>query len=188
MKNNPLIRNAGKGFLAAIVLVFCLIPSGVTAQTESRIGAVMRLVDSRIAASAQVRKNYVHAYGVADCSTVLALKRGLSPELARVTGLLHDIHYIETGSYDRHDVLGAQRAREILRQSGLFTEDETAIVAEAILHHDDHANLHGPYDEVLKDADVLQPYLGDVTRRANPSRIDKLKRLFAELGLDWKIE
>jgi uncharacterized protein len=148
----------------------------------------MRVVDSRVAASAEVRKNYLHAHGVADCSTVLAIKRGLSPELAGITGLLHDIHYIETGSYDRHDVLGAQRAREILDETGLFTPDETQTVVAAILHHDDHANVHGPYDEVLKDADVLQPYLSDVTQRANPSRAARLKALFAELGLDWNIE
>ncbi len=192
MKNNYITQNAGKGFLAAILLMFCLTPWSGAAQTQGsargRVDAIRRVVDRDIDASANVRKNYVHLYGVADCSTVLAIKRGLSPELACITGMLHDISYVRSGSYDRHDALGAQLAEQILAETGLFTADERKIVAEAILRHDDHTNVHGPYDEVLKDADVLQPYLTDVTKRANARYVDKLKGLFAELGLEWNIE
>lgn len=43
-------------------------------------------------ASAEERKNaYIHTYGVAQCCSIIAGRRGLNPELAYISGLLYDI-------------------------------------------------------------------------------------------------
>ncbi len=177
-------------FLLNLALCLATLNTPVQAQSspaKGRIDAIRRVVDSQIAASSDLRKNYVHLYGVANYSTILAIKRGLSPELAHIIGLLHDISYVKHGTYDRHDELGASMAKEIMEGTKLFTKDEIEIAAAAILHHDNHTTVHGPYDEVLKDADILQPYLNDVTKKANPKTAGRLKALFAELGLSWDI-
>lgn len=177
-------------FLLCLVLSLTSLNAPVQAQNslaKGRIDAIRRIVDSHIASSSDPKKSYVHLYGVAGYSTILAMKRGLSPELAHIIGLLHDIAYVQHGTYERHDELGASIAKRIMEEAQLFTEDETKIVAAAILHHDDHATVHGAYDEILKDADILQPYLNDVTKKANPKIAHKLKALFTELGLSWSI-
>lgn len=40
---------------------------------------------------------FVHLYGVATICSILAIKRGLNPEIASAAGMLHDIYSYRTG-------------------------------------------------------------------------------------------
>ena len=153
----------------------------------SRLETIQQIVDDAISKSADVKRNYVHSYGVSNCSAVLAIKRGLNPELASVAGMLHDISYVVFGNYDNHTELGAHMAEKIMKNTGRFTFHEIGIVTQAILRHDDRHIVHDPYDEVLKDADILHPYLIDVTKKPNPNTVAKLLALFLELDLIWRV-
>jgi uncharacterized protein len=83
----------------------------------------------------------------------------LDAELGTVAGMLHDLWYYQTGDRTEHGRRGAPCAREVLSGLGCFTEGEIATVCEAIARHSFKDEVHGAYDELLKDADVLQHHL-----------------------------
>jgi uncharacterized protein len=105
------------------------------------------------------RCGFVHLYGVAQSCALLALKRGLDPELCTIAGMLHDVWSYKTGDATDHAELGSVEAGEIMSELGCFTETEIATVGTAIAHHSDKGGVHNVVDELLKDADVLQHYL-----------------------------
>ena len=78
------------------------------------------------------RSAAVHLYGVAGYAALLATKRGLSPELAAVCGLLHDLSTYATGDEKNHAGRSAGMARSCLRGSGLFTPEEITAVCNAV--------------------------------------------------------
>ena len=97
---------------------------------------------------------YAHMQGVSSWSAVLALKRGLNPEIAAVAGLLHDIYTYRTGLTKLHAYNGEEEARVILRDSDLFSLEEQALIRSAIRKHSDKKVIDGEYDELLKDAEI----------------------------------
>ena len=104
---------------------------------------------------------FIHLNGVALAATMIAKKRGFDPEVAAMAGLLHDMHAYKTGSYDEHEHKGAELAREILGELGIADEAETDLICSAIYHHGDKLVVDEPFDEVLKDADVISHTLND---------------------------
>lgn len=148
-------------------------------QLKKRINTIIENLDD-----AEIRsKAFIHSYGVAQAAALLAIKRGLDPELAAVAGILHDIYAYVAGSYENHDIKGAELAREILNDINLFSNDEIEIVCTAIFNHDDRQGKHSPYDEILKDADILQPYLYQLTEPLSPPAKKRLSEMFLELTL-----
>lgn len=123
----------------------------------------------------------VHTYSSAEFGALLALRRGLDPELAYIAGLLHDNYAYKTGSYTCHAQNGAEMAREFLSGLGTFTDAELTTICSAIYRHATKGVVHGPYDEVMKDADVIQPYLfGKVYQKPLPEGNQRMKRMLAE--------
>jgi hypothetical protein len=108
---------------------------------------------------------YIHSYGVAQCCSLLASKRRLDPELATAIGLLHDVYSYKTGATEEHAVNGSEMVRVAFKYdlNGLFSENEQTLIKSAIYHHSDKGLVHDEYDELLKDADIFQRWLYDVT-------------------------
>jgi uncharacterized protein len=157
---------------------------------SNRLELVQDFVNGLVAAIAKDKKPYffAHLYGVASCSALLAVKRGLNPELASVAGMLHDINVVKTGSYDDHGAEGAKIAGAFLSGAALFSQAEITLITDAITRHCEKQTLHQPFDEVIKDADFLQPYLSNITIPPSPPLgIPKIEALFRELGLVWDI-
>jgi len=102
------------------------------------------------------RCGFVHLYGVSLTATLLARTRGLDEELSGVAGMLHDLVTYESGDPTDHGPRSAVRAGELLRELGTFSEQEIVLIQSAIAHHSDKATVHGRFEELLKDADVLQ--------------------------------
>ena len=69
------------------------------------------------------RAGYIHLYGVSEASALLARRRGLSVAIAAVAGMLHDIYTYRTGLQALHAPSGAEDARVILRDLGLFSQE-----------------------------------------------------------------
>ena len=151
-----------------------------------RLAQVQREVDEILLTApneAWKSKFCVHLYGVAGCAALLALKRGQDAELASVAAMLHDISAVGRGNYDDHCELSAKMAEEIFSRLNIFSAEETALVATAIRNHDFRAEKHCEFDELLKDADILCPYLLNVNRGVNVNAHVRLANMRAELGI-----
>ena len=129
------------------------------------------------------RKAISHLHGVALAAAVLAKVRGENAELATMAGLLHDLYAYRSGSYDDHAHLGADYARKLLEKLAITTPEETDVVYSAIWHHDSKAEVDGPMDEILKDADVIDHSLSDPTKEVKPHEAARYAKLCEELGL-----
>lgn len=153
----------------------------------NRIRAVQNYLDEifdSIADNGEKRAAYIHSYGVAQSMALLALKRNLNVEIATIIGLLHDVYTYKTGVRSLHSHNGAEMIRVAFKNefSGLFTEEEQTLIKSAVYHHSDKSHIHDAYDELLKDCDILQHYLYDVTSSVFCCK--RLERVAIELGID----
>lgn len=152
----------------------------------SRLAALYQRVDAALDVvedEAWRRKFTVHLHGVAECAALLARKRGLDAELAIVAGMLHDISAAGAGNYDDHCRLSAEMARGVLSEIGAFSFDEIEAVRLAIDHHDYRDRMDTPFDEVLKDADILHPYLHSLSWPLHEPTKARLQAMVDELGM-----
>ena len=124
-----------------------------------------------------------HLYGVSLAATLIAEKRGMNSELASMAAMLHDMHAYMSGSYKDHAHLGAQLAREILKELNQTTEEETDIICSMIYHHDDKEVIDSPMDEVLKDADVIHHCFHDLSKPVKEKERVRFDALVKEFGL-----
>ena len=126
----------------------------------------------------------VHLYGVSLAATMIAKKRNLDPELLSMAAMLHDLHAYKTGSYDDHAHKGAELAQEILTELKLTTDAETEIICSAIYHHDDKLVVDSPYDEALKDADVIHHCMNDLSKDIKEKEQARFEELCEEFGFN----
>ena len=127
----------------------------------------------------------IHAYGVAYFCSSIAFRRGLNAELAFVIGLLHDIGRVICDDYTKaHGVTGALIAEKFLSDSGLFDPSEIALIVSALQHHTHKKKTHQPYDEVLKDADLMERFFFVNERnKLNTAKRTRIENEFQLLGL-----
>lgn len=156
----------------------------------NRIEIVQKYVDNilgHIESQEERRCAFIHTYGVAQCCSLLAIKRGLDQELAFICGLLHDVYSYKTGFYVYHSINGAEMIRVSFKHElkEVFSDDEQIIIRSAIFHHSDKEHIHDKYDELLKDADVFQRWLIDVS--TDDSINKRLLMIYKELGLPSRI-
>ncbi|MBQ0064350.1 MAG: HD domain-containing protein [Firmicutes bacterium] len=114
---------------------------------------------------------YMHLYGVSQACAMIAMKRNLDVELATIAGLLHDIYSYKAYTTLDHAHKGAEMAKDIMQSLKVFNQKEIELVCHAIYVHSDKHLIHTPFDECLKDGDVLQHCLYNPL--ANPSRHEK---------------
>jgi len=151
-----------------------------------RLEQVRQVVDNslhRLTHPQHRRTGFVHLYGVSLTATALAHSRHLDPEIAAVAGMLHDLASDESGNAADHGPRSAERAAAILRRLGTFTEEEIARVHSASTHHSSKEETHGEFEELLKDADVLQHYLYNVKLDAHPRHIERRTKLLRTSAL-----
>ncbi len=121
---------------------------------------------------------YIHLYGVAQACALLAQKRNENIELSIIAGMLHDIYsYANMDSTD-HAHKGSIMAKEILMSLEIFSDNEINIICSAIYNHSDKQQIHSSFDELLKDADVMQHVLYNPLfdiKESERKRFDKIK-------------
>ena len=130
------------------------------------------------------RNGFIHLYGVSVFAALLARKRELDEDLAAASGMLHDIWVYTSGDSPDHAVPCAHLARRILAEVGGFNKDEIEMICTAISHHSNKTDVHTPFDELLKDADVLSHHFYDPTLPGNPREDDRFAQLSVELNLE----
>ena len=153
---------------------------------ENRLEILRRRVDELIHKFQQEKQRniIVHLYGVSHFAALLAVRRGLDPEIASICGMLHDISTVITGSIEAHALKGSHEARKILLSIGLFTDSEIEIISTAISRHSDKNTVHLPYDEVLKDADVLHHCFYNPSYPVADHEVERYNNLLVELGIN----
>lgn len=152
----------------------------------NRIDIIKKYVNNifeQIESQEERRCAYIHSYGVAQCCSLLAIRRNLDPELAYVCGILHDVYSYKTGYHVYHSINGAEMIRVTFKHElkDIFSEYEQTIIKSAIFHHSDKKHIHDSYDELLKDSDVLQHWLIDLSNYSNINI--RLQGIQKELGL-----
>ena len=108
------------------------------------------------------RCGYVHLYGVGQAAALLALKRGYNrdyAELAHIAGMLHDFISYQGKDGPNHAHECEPVVREILMETKEFTLEEVDMICQAVYHHGDKHTVHSEFDEIIKDADVMQHWL-----------------------------
>ena len=125
---------------------------------------------------------YVHMFGVAQACVLLAMIREEDVELAACAGYLHDIATYLTGDSSGHARRGAEMASGILQETEVFSDKEIEKICSAIRCHSDKKLTHGPLEEILKDADVMQHCLYDPGYVSKKEK-DRYKKLLRELGI-----
>ena len=134
---------------------------------------------------------FSHLYSVSMFASMLALKRGLDPDIAAACGMLHDIYQVTDGTGAQHAAKGAKIADKMLKQTGLYSDGEIQTITTAIAFHSKKKKQHGPYDELLKDADVMSHFFynidaaiqgRDFIRHLNKGN-ERFESLLLEFGL-----
>ncbi|MBD5493937.1 MAG: HD domain-containing protein [Lachnospiraceae bacterium] len=126
---------------------------------------------------------YKHLYGVSQACAILAMKRNENVELAMIAGLLHDIYTYKMLDSTDHAHKGSLIAKEILCSIGSFSSHEIDKISQAIYNHSDKTNIDTLFDEILKDADVLQHCLYNPLAHVAEHEKDRFRMLKEELGL-----
>jgi len=153
---------------------------------SDRLERLRDVVDNLIAEKQPYFARYFinHLYGVSEYCSLLALKRGLDPELAATSGMLHDIYQVTAGTLEEHAVKGAEVAEDILKSMDSYKDEEIAVITTAISRHSKKRKYHEPYDEILKDADVMSHCLYNTDYQPVEKDVARYKKLLEEFGCD----
>ena len=100
----------------------------------------------------------IHMASSARCAWLLAMERGVDPELAACAAAVHDFGRILTGKQKGHAEAGYEPVKDFLRETGKFTEEEIEIIATAVKNHSLKTETGSPIEEIVKDADVIDCY------------------------------
>lgn len=129
------------------------------------------------------RCGYLHLYGVSQACAMIALKRNQDVELATMVGMLHDLHSYKAMNTDHHAEKGAVLARQILEDLSLTNDKETDMICSAIRNHSSKGTIDSAFDEVLKDADVLQHYLYNTAFPIMEKEKERLEKIMSEFSI-----
>ncbi|MGE5582477.1 MAG: hypothetical protein ACM3X9_08045 [Bacillota bacterium] len=130
------------------------------------------------------RNATIQSYGTAAFARFLALKRGLDPELASIIGHLNDVGRIVHGTDDASRcTIGALEAERALRKTSLFSEMEISVICNAIKSQDAVGIKGGPYEELLKDAVLLEKYFDRLNYLPEGDEQNRLINIFVELNM-----
>lgn len=100
----------------------------------------------------------IHMASSARCAWILAMQRGVEPELAACAAAVHDYGRILTGKQKNHAEAGYEPVRGFLQEVGVFNEEEIEIIALAVKNHSLKKEVGSPIEEIVKDADVIDCY------------------------------
>jgi hypothetical protein len=129
----------------------------------------------------------VHLNGVSTFAAMLAMKRGQNSEIAAIAGLLHAYYSYKTGIDEFPGPNSAEAVRPLLRDSAILNKEEQITILRAIFYQDDRGRVHGPYEEIIKDAILLQRYFQNTGHSVSRLDARRLRKVFDELTLPGKL-
>jgi uncharacterized protein len=118
----------------------------------------------------------IHMVSCAKVGYMLAMERGLDPDLSACACAVHDFGRILTGSQENHGPAGAMPVQLFLRDTALFSEDEIIMISRAVENHSKKGEVGTPLEELVKEADLMDyASYGQVFKRQE--QIDRFHRL-----------
>lgn len=138
-----------------------------------------------------MRWNIMHMYSCAQLAKLLALHRGIDPELAGIAAALHDTALVRTGKRKNHAQMSAPYIYEFVNRfnngpwtnvPNISTEETDSLVNAITSHSQKEVDSGRPLNELLKDADALDRYLHGVADSRH-AYIERYKRVLEELGI-----
>ncbi len=151
---------------------------------NTRLDSVRFVVLERVMTiSCETRKQEAcaHLYGVSAIAAMLAVKRRLNQELAAIAGLLHNYYFYKTGISDFPGPNISEAVRPLLRDFNLFAKEEQIVMLKSIFYQEDRGGIHDPYEEIVKDACLLQSYFHNTGHNVE-STIRTIPAFSTEIG------
>ena len=135
-----------------------------------------------------------HMISTTQIIRLLAVKRGLDPDICAIAGAIHDIATMESGKSENHATRALDYIAPLIKaynESSCVTNDalkitdaEIALLEEIIPKHSNKKETSAnPYAEALKDADAIDRYLHGV--EATEPEMPRLTAIFTELGSNF---
>jgi hypothetical protein len=122
-------------------------------------------------------------FGVSSLASLLAIRREQNSEIAAIAGLLHDFYFYKTGIKYFPGPNSADSVRPILRSTQIFTNEELSVILRSIFYQNDKHQVHGPYEEIIKDAILIQMYVQNPEEFFSDIEINRLQKGLVELGI-----
>ncbi|SFC56111.1 CHAP domain-containing protein [Bacillus sp. 491mf] len=129
------------------------------------------------------QKAYAQLNGVSSFASMLAMKRGLETEIAAITGLLHNYYFYKTGISYFPGINSAETVRPIIRDLNIFSKDEQLTILRAIFYQNQRGKVHGPYDELIKDAIMLNNFFQNLDHTVSHMDVQRFHNVFGELSI-----
>jgi hypothetical protein len=126
----------------------------------------------------------VQLYGVSSFASMLAMKRGLDTEIASITGMLHNYYFYKTGVCYFSGINSAETVRPIIRDLKIFSKDEQLVILRVIFYQNQLGQVHGPYDEIIKDAIILHKFFQNPDQTLSPLDVKRLLNVLSELSIE----
>jgi uncharacterized protein len=130
-------------------------------------------------------------YSSSQLAKLLAIRRGIDPELAGIAAALHDIGVVMTKKHEGHAEAAPSYLYDFLdrynREAGTklskINQEETETIVKAVVQHSEkELNSDDPFVELLRDVDSIDAYLHGV--EIEGGRLERSKRVMKELGLE----
>jgi uncharacterized protein len=140
-----------------------------------------------------IRWSLMHMFSSSQLAKLLAMRRGIDPELAGIAAALHDIGVVMAKKHEGHAEAAPPYVYDFLRrynrESGArlskVTEEEMEAVVKAVVQHSEkELNSNDPFIELLRDVDSIDAYLHGV--KIEGGRLERSKRVMKELGIEMK--
>ena len=140
-----------------------------------------------------IRWNMMHMYSSSQLAKLLAMRRGMDPELAGIAAALHDIGVVMTKKHEGHAEAASPYVYGFLerynQESGAklskVVKEEMDAIVKAIIHHSEkELDSKDPFVELLRDVDSIDAYLHGV--EIEGGRLERSKRVMKELGIEMK--
>lgn len=144
-----------------------------------------------------VNWSVMHMYSTMQLAKLVALKRGLEPDLAALTCAFHDIYSLLKGKTEDHGIKAEPYIREIILEYNSEHRESlpeiTAVEQEqifvAVKNHSDKNKIDDDsYGKLLKDVDSIDSYLHGMTPGRKSGRIPRGNEVLKEFSIDHQIE
>jgi uncharacterized protein len=168
-----------------------------------RLNRVLSILQSRIEALSKegrratpIAWGAAHMYSTTQLAKIVALQRGLNPELAGLVCAFHDVHTLHTNEYEDHGPKAKKYILEIVdeynkrwgAQLGEISDDEVKTIYQAIRGHSDKSIVtEHPYGELLKDVDCLDAFLYGFEPLEGSAREERTSRMLNEFDIDKQL-
>ena len=154
--------------------------------SRNRVKSIRVLVNemlSNLDSSVIKQEASAQLYGVSSFASMLAMKRGLDTEIAAITGLLHNYYFYKTGVSYFPGINSAETVRPIIRDLSIFSKDEQLVILRAIFYQNQRNQVHGPYDEIIKDAIIIQKFFNNLDHTEPHLDVHRLLNVLSELSI-----